>query len=228
MSELTRYLFEHFSDRVWPRMVEHILISGVSLLIAMAIALPLGLLLSRAQKLATPVLVVLSIVYTIPSFALFAFLVPFTSIGPRPAIIALVAYALVVLVRNTMLAFNGVDAGVKEAAKGMGMSTAQILWRIEVPLALPIIVAGVRIAALATIGLTTIAAWIAAGGLGQLLRDGMNDPTYSKLYAGIISIGAIAVAADLIFRTIGRLVSVPTGKRASRRAPLRMMEAKDV
>lgn len=228
MSELTRYLFEHFSDRVLPRMVEHIMISGVSLLIAMAIALPLGLFLSRAQRLSTPVLVALSIVYTIPSFALFAFLVPFTGIGVRPAIIALVAYALVVLVRNTMLAFNGVDAGVKEAAKGMGMSRSQILWRIEVPLALPIIVAGVRIAALATIGLTTIAAWIGAGGLGQLLRDGMSDPTYSKLYAGIISIGAIAIAADLIFRTIGRLVSVPTGNRVSRRAVLRTLEAKDV
>ncbi len=227
MEQLTRYLFEHFSDRVWPRMAEHIMISGVSLLIALVIALPLGLALSRLQRFATPVLVLLGIVYTIPSFALFAFLVPFTGIGVRPAIIALVSYALVVLVRNTMVAFNSVDPAVKEAARGMGMSRIQILWRIEIPLALPIIVAGMRIAALSTIGLTTIAAWIGAGGMGQLLRDGMNDPTYSKLYAGIISIGAIAVVSDIIFRTISRLVSVPTGRRATQHAVLTTMEIKE-
>lgn len=227
MEQLTRYLFEHFSDRVWPRMAEHIMISGISLLIALVIALPLGLALSRLQSVATPVLVLLGIIYTIPSFALFAFLVPFTGIGEKPAVIALVAYALVVLVRNTMVAFNGVDSAVKEAAKGMGMSQAQILWRIEAPLALPIIVAGMRIAALSTIGLTTIAAWIGAGGLGQLLRDGMNDPTYSKLYAGIISIGAIAVVADIIFRAIIRIVSVPTGGRTVRPIALNTAEIKE-
>jgi osmoprotectant transport system permease protein len=94
----------------------------------------------------------------------------------------------------------------------------QSLWRVEIPLAMPIIIAGIRIAALSTIGLTTIAAWIGAGGMGQLLRDGMNDPTYSKLYAGIISIGLIAVAADLVFRLLERLVSVPTHQKANRSA----------
>src|SRR5215210_7539106 len=103
---MTDYLFQNF-DKVWPRLVEHLTISGVSLLIALAVSLPLGWLLSRIRPLATPVLVVLGIIYTIPSFALFAFLVPFTGIGPRPAVVALVAYSLVVLVRNTMVAFNG-------------------------------------------------------------------------------------------------------------------------
>ncbi len=214
MNQLTRYLFEHF-DRVWPLIVQHFWISGTSLAIALVIALPLGLFISRKQALATPVLIVLGVVYTIPSFALFAFLVPFTGIGAQPAIIALTAYALVVLVRNTMVAFNGVDRGVIEAARGMGMSNPQILWRIEIPLALPIVVAGIRIAALSTIGLTTIAAWIGAGGLGQLLRDGMNDPTYSKLYGGIIAIGAIAIVADLLFRLVERLVSIPTPRRTA-------------
>lgn len=227
MDQLTRYLFEHFSDRVWPRMAEHIMISGASLLIALVVALPLGLALSRLQRFATPVLVLLGIIYTIPSFALFAFLVPFTGIGVEPAVIALVSYALVVLVRNTMVAFNSVDPAVKEAAKGMGMSQGRVLRRVEIPLALPIIVAGMRIAALSTIGLTTVAAWIGAGGMGQLLRDGMNDPTYSKLYAGIISIGAIAVVSDIIFRTIGRLVSTPTSNSATQSAALRTIEVKD-
>lgn len=212
---MTDYLFEHF-DRVLPRLIEHLTISGISLAIALIIALPLGLLLSRIHSLATPVLVVLGIFYTIPSFAFFAFLVPFTGIGPRPAIIALVTYSLVVLVRNTMVAFNGVDPAVKEAARGMGMSGAQVLWRIEVPLAIPVMVAGMRIATLSTVGLATIAAWIGAGGLGQLLRDGVNNPP--KLYAGVISVGVIAIVADLIFRLIERKVSIPGAKRPTRAA----------
>lgn len=210
---LTRYLFQNF-DQVWPRLVEHLLLSAKSMALALIIALPLGLLLSRFKRASTPVLILLGILYTIPSFAFFAFLVPFTGIGDQPAIIALTTYALVALVRNTMVGFNGVDPQVKEAAVGMGMSGSQVLWKIEVPLALPVIIAGIRIATLATIGLTAIAAWIGAGGLGQLLKDGMADPTYSKLWAGVILVGSLAVGSDVIFRFIESLVSIPTpGKR---------------
>ena len=200
------YLFNDF-DRVWPRLVEHVILSAEALFFAILIALPLGLLLSRVSRLATPVLVILGIIYTIPSLALFVFLVPFTGIGAKPAIIALTAYALVVLVRNTMVAFNGVDPMVKEAARGMGMSGLQSLWRIEIPLALPVIVAGLRIAALSTISLATIAAWISAGGLGQLLKDGINNT--SKLFAGIIAVAAIAIVTDILFRLLERTVKVP-------------------
>jgi osmoprotectant transport system permease protein len=209
-SPLTDYLFAHF-DVVWERTLEHLTLSGTSLGIALLISLPLGLLLSRVRPLAVPVLGLLGIIYTIPSFALFAFLVSFVGIGAQPAIIALTAYALVVLVRNIMVAFNSVDPAVKEAARGMGMNGGQLLWRIEVPLALPIAIAGVRIAALSTIGLTTIAAWIGAGSLGQIIRDGLaRDPTYSRLYAGVIAIGVIAIAADLTFRLFERIVRVPS------------------
>jgi osmoprotectant transport system permease protein len=200
------YLFNNF-DRVWPRIVEHITLVGEALFFAILIALPLGLLLSRLAWLATPVLGVLGIVYTIPSLALLIFFVPYFGIGPKPAIIALTAYALVVLVRNTMVAFNGVDPMVKEAARGMGMSSAQILWRIEIPLALPITVAGLRIAALSTISLATIAAWISAGGLGQLLKDGINNPP--KLVAGIVAVAAIAILTDILFRLLEHTVKVP-------------------
>jgi osmoprotectant transport system permease protein len=211
------YLFQHF-DKVWPRLVEHLSITGITLAIALVIALPTGLLLSRAHRLATPILVVLSIIYTIPSFALLAFLVPFTGIGTEPAIIALVAYSLFVLVRNTMVAFDGVDRDVIEAARGMGMSAAQLLWRVEAPLALPVIVAGIRIATLSTISLTTVAAFIGAGGLGQLLRDGINNPP--KLYAGVIVVGLMAIGADLIFRLVGRTVSVPVARKTPQPALL--------
>ncbi|HKP51214.1 MAG TPA: ABC transporter permease [Chloroflexia bacterium] len=211
---LTKYLFDHF-DVVWERMVEHLVISGTSLGIALLISLPLGLLLSRVRVLATPVLGLLGIIYTIPSFAFFAVLVGFVGIGAQPAIIALTSYALVILVRNIMVAFNSVDPAVKEAARGMGMNGGQVLWRIEVPLALPIVIAGVRIAALSTIALTTIGAWIGAGTLGQLLRDGLPNPSTGKLYAGVIAIAAIAIATDILFRLVERLAN-PTRKPARR------------
>ena len=211
----TQYLFDNF-DVVWPRVLEHLTIVGISLSIALIISMPVGLFLSRKQSIATPVLGVLGVIYTIPSFALFAFLVPITGIGAQPAIIALVAYSLVVLVRNTMVGFNGVDRSVIEAARGMGMNGRQQLWRIEVPLALPVIVAGMRIATLSTIGLTTIAAWIGAGGLGQLLKDGINNP--SKLYAGVIAVGVMAIGADLLFRLLEKQVGVKGTVRSSRMA----------
>jgi osmoprotectant transport system permease protein len=189
--------------------VEHATLCGIALGIALLISLPLGLLLSRVGALATPVLVVLSMIYTIPSFALFAFLVPFAGIGSRPAIIALTAYSLFVLVRNTVVGLNGVDRSVIEAARGMGMNPAQLLLKIELPLALPVIVAGVRIATLSTISLATIAAWIGAGGLGKLLQDSLKNinlayPNQSKLYAGVIIVAAMAVTSDLVFRAIER------------------------
>jgi osmoprotectant transport system permease protein len=214
MTTFTQYLFEH-PERVWPRFVEHLSMSVVALLIALVISLPLGLLLNRIRPLRNPVLFVLDMVYTIPSFALFALLVPVMGLGPQPAVTALACYSLFILVRNTMVGYDGVDPAVKEAAQGMGMSRRQVLWRIETPLALPVIIAGIRIATLSTVGLATIAAWIGAGGLGQLLRDGLGNLSLeinqSKLYAGLICIGAIALAADLLFRFIERQVAAPSG-----------------
>src|SRR5687768_16126291 len=206
MGELS-YLFESF-DRVLPRLVEHLGMVSISLLIAAGISLPLGLALSRARGLATPVLGVLGVIYTIPSFAFLALLVPVTGLGQRSAVVALSAYALVVITRNTIVAFEGVDPSVKEAARGMGMSTRQMLLRIEVPLAAPVVLAGLRIATLSTIALATIAAWIGAGGLGLLLKDGINNP--AKLYAGVICVAGMAVVADLLYRLVER------GMRGSR------------
>jgi osmoprotectant transport system permease protein len=195
-------------DRVWPRIVEHLTVSGLSLALALLISLPLGLLLNRRHALAAPVLLVLGMIYAIPSLALLALLVPVVGIGLQPAVIALTAYGLVVLVRNTMVGFNSVDSAVKEAATGMGMNGRQRLWRIEVPLALPVVVAGIRIAALSTIALTAVAGLaVGAGGLGQILKEGINNP--SKLYAGVISIAAIAIVTDGLFRLLERRVRVP-------------------
>mgnify|MGYP002336450012 CR=1 FL=1 len=192
---VTKYLFENF-EFVWPRVVEHVTLSGLSLLIALLISLPLGLALSRAQRLATPVLVALGLLYTIPSFALFAFLVPFAGIGQYPAIVALSAYALVVLVRNNMVAFMSVDPAVKEAARGMGMTARQQLFLVQLPLGLPIILAGVRVAAVAALSITTIGAAIGAGGLGVLIFEGIRTINGDRIIAGTIVIAALALAVD--------------------------------
>lgn len=229
----TQYLFEHFEDKVGPRLAEHVMMSIITLLIGLAISLPLGLLLSRKKGLAGPVMSVLNIIYTIPSLALFAFLVtlPFMDLGPKTAITALTAYSLFSLVRNTVVGLEGVDPTIKEAAQGMGMSDAQLLWRVEFPLALPVIVAGIRIATLSTIGLTTIATWIGAGGLGQLLKDAVysniNLPNIqSQLYAGLICIGGLAIGSDLLFRLIESRIGVPTKARRTV-APMVAAEAKE-
>jgi osmoprotectant transport system permease protein len=188
--------------------VEHLYLSAAALAIALVIALPLGLILNRVRPLRDPVLFVLDMLYTIPSFALFALLVPIMGLGAQPAITALTIYSLFILARNTLVGYDGVDPAVKEAALGMGMDRRQVLWRIETPLALPVIIAGIRIATLSTVGLATIAAWIGAGGLGQLLRDSLGNLdlaiNQSKLYAGLICIATIALSADLFFRLVER------------------------
>ncbi len=197
------YLINHW-DRVGPRFVEHLQLCGLTLGIALLIALPLGLLLSRYPRLAGPVVVILSIIYTIPSLALFAFMIPFLGLGTTTAVTALVAYSQFALVRNVIVAFRGIDPAVLEAARAMGMTAGQVLRQVEIPLALPIILAGIRIAALVIISLATIAAWIGAGGLGQILLNGVSQNHPSEVLAGVICVAALAIATDMVFRLIER------------------------
>ncbi|MCS6938567.1 MAG: ABC transporter permease [Roseiflexaceae bacterium] len=175
---------------------QHLLMSGMSLAIALVIALPVGILCARVARLRSLVLGVLGIVYTIPSLSLFVLLIPFTGLGLRPAVIALVAYAQLVLVRNVVVGLTGIDPAIVEAARGMGMTALQRLWRVELPLALPIILAGVRVATLSIIAIGTIAAFINAGGLGLLLFDGVRSSNPEKIIAGAIAVSALAIGAN--------------------------------
>jgi osmoprotectant transport system permease protein len=188
---------------------EHLWITLVSLGIALLIGLPLGVLIARVRWLRGPVLGALSVIYTIPSLALLVLLLPFTRLGPQTAIIALVAYAQVVLVRNTLLGLESVEPAALEAARGMGMGEWQRLWRVELPLALPLIVAGVRIATLAIIGIGTIAALINAGGLGTLLFQGVTTGQRPRIVAGSLAVGALALLANLALRAVERAVARP-------------------
>lgn len=191
-----------------PRLAElfgqHLYLTLVSLGIASLIGLPLGVLLHRVRPLRGPLLAIFSVLYTIPSLSLLVLLIPFSGLSATTAIIALVIYAQLVLVRNTLAGLDGVDAGTVEAAKGMGMSSWQRLWRVELPLASPVILAGLRVAAVSTVGIAAIAAFINAGGLGVLLFEGVRTGNYDKIVAGAIAISLLAIAINGGLRLVER------------------------
>jgi len=178
---------------------EHIMLVATSMLIAIAIGLPAGILLTRRSELRRPVLGLANILQTIPSLALFGFLIPLPligGIGPRTAIVALVLYALLPILRNTLAGILGVDPAVRESAIAMGMTPAQILRRVELPLAGRTILAGIRIATVTTVGTATIAAAIGAGGLGVFIFRGVASVDTGEILAGAIPAALIALISD--------------------------------
>lgn len=179
--------------------LEHLWLVGASILIAMLVGIPLGILITRWPKLNKPVLGGANVIQTIPSLALFGFLLPAPWIGARAdrlAILALTLYALLPLIRNTYTGIKGVDRAVVEAARGMGMTDRQILLHVELPLAMGVIIAGVRVAAVITIGLATIAAAIGAGGLGEFIFRGLAMVNNQVILAGAIPAALMALLAD--------------------------------
>jgi osmoprotectant transport system permease protein len=179
---------------------EHLWLVGASILLAVLIGIPLGILITRWPVLNKPVLGGANIIQTIPSLALFGFLLPAPWIGARAdrlAILALTLYALLPLIRNTYTGIKGVDRAVVEAGRGMGMTDRQLLWQVELPLALGVIIAGVRVAAVISIGLATIAAAIGAGGLGEYIFRGLAMVNNQVILAGAIPAAVLAILADL-------------------------------
>lgn len=204
-----------FRDR-WPDIViglkEHLFLSLVSILIATAIAVPLGIYISRKRSLAEPIIGVTSIFQTVPSLALFGFLLPLFGIGNTTAIIALTIYALLPILRNTYIGITGVNASVIEAGRGMGMTKNQILRMIELPLALPIIMGGLRTATVLTIGVATLAAFIGAGGLGDLIYRGLSTARNELVLAGAIPAALLALLCDWILKRI-EIATDPKSKK---------------
>jgi osmoprotectant transport system permease protein len=179
--------------------IEHLILVGAAMFIAIAIALPLGILLTRKVPLRRPVLGIANILQTIPSLALFGFLIPIPligGIGPRTAVVALVVYALLPILRNTLAGILGVDAAVRESAVAMGMTGMQILREVELPLAAHTILAGIRVATVTTIGTATIAAAIGGGGLGVFIFRGVASVDTVQILAGAIPAACIALISD--------------------------------
>jgi osmoprotectant transport system permease protein len=180
--------------------LEHLWLVGISTLLAVLIGIPLGILITRWPALNKPVLGGANIIQTIPSLALFGFLLPAPWIGARAdrlAILALALYALLPLIRNTYVGIQSVDPAVVEAGRGMGLTDRQLLFQVELPLALGVIIAGVRVATVISVGLATIAAAIGAGGLGEYIFRGLAMVNNQVILAGAIPAAAMALLADL-------------------------------
>lgn len=177
---------------------EHIQISFLSIAGAIVIGLALGILVSQYRKWASPVLGITNIIYTIPSIALFGFLIPFSGIGNTTAIIALTVYALLPMVRNTYTGIIGIDPEITEAARGMGSTPFQTLWKVKLPLAFPVILSGIRNMMVMTIALAGIAAFIGAGGLGVAIYRGITTNNSTMTVAGSLLIALLAFVADFI------------------------------
>lgn len=190
----------HNRSEVLELTLEHLWLVGVSTLLAVCIGIPLGILITRWPKFNKPVLGGANIIQTIPSLALFGFLLPVPWLGARAdrlAILALTLYALLPLIRNTYAGITGVDRSVVEAGRGMGMTDRQLLWQVELPLAMGVIIAGVRVAVVISVGLATIAAAIGAGGLGEYIFRGLAMVNDQVILAGAIPAAGMALLADV-------------------------------
>ena len=182
--------------------LEHLWLVGISMLFAILIGIPLGIVITRWPSLDKPILGSANIIQTIPSLALFGFLLPAPWFGERAdrmAILALTLYSLLPVIRNTYVGIRGVDAAVVEAARGMGMTDRQLLFQVQLPLSLGVIIAGVRVATVISVGLATIAAAIGAGGLGELIFRGLAMVSDSVILAGAIPAALLALLADFGF-----------------------------
>ena len=201
-------------EDIWLALREHLIFTGAAVGGGLCLSLPLALLAARRPRLRTAVLGLTGAVYTIPSLALFAVLVPVFGLARITVILPLIGYTLLILVRNIIAGLDGVAASVKDSADGLGFTPLSRLLRVELPLAVPAITAGVRIATVTTIGLTTIAAIAGLGGLGQLIVIGLNRPLRTAVTVGAILSVVLAVVADLGLGAVQRILT-PWARRRS-------------
>lgn len=188
------------SDMITEAFLQHVFLSFVALTIGILIALPTGMLVARHRRFAEPIIGVAAVLQTIPSLALFGFLVPLIGIGSKTALIALIIYALLPIVRNTYAGLTGVDEAIVEAGRGMGMTPNQILKKIEFPIALPVIMAGIRTATVLTVGIATLATFVGAGGLGDVIYRGLQSYNNALVLAGALPVALLAIAFDFLLK----------------------------
>jgi osmoprotectant transport system permease protein len=194
--------FLKYHDKLWGALLEHLEIVGITIVLSILLAILLTLFIMRSRLLSQITVSIFGIIYSIPSLALFALLIPLTGLGAGTAILVLLVYNQFILVRNILAGFDAVNPAVVEAAAGMGMSAWQSFWRIRFPLASPMIIAGIRIAIVSTIGIATIASTINAGGLGTILFDGLRTHNTEKLLWGTILASLLAVVANQLLSLV--------------------------
>jgi len=208
-------VFDYLSAN-WPELLQltaqHVWLVGIAVGCAIVVGVPLGIVINRHEWLATPLLSIATVVLTLPSIALFGLMIPAFSrfgqgIGAVPAITAVFLYSLLPIMRNTYLALRNVDAGIKEAGIGIGMTIWQRLRLVDLPLAVPVILGGVRTAVVMNIGVMTIAAVIGAGGLGTLIIRAIGQSNMMKLLVGAVLVSVLAIVADLLLQALQRLLT---------------------
>lgn len=198
---------ERYGPELLDGLVSHLVLTGIAVGVGFALALLLTLLIVRWRRLETPIVALTGTLYTIPSLALFALLVPITGLTLVTAEIGLVSYTLLILVRNMLAGLDGVPGDILEAADGMGQTRLQRLVGVELPLAIPLIVAGLRIATVTTVGLVMVTAVIGEGGLGQVLLRGFTLRHWDLVYGALMAMILLAIVADLLLVGLGRLLT---------------------
>ena len=196
---MKNFFLVKYAPEIVQHTLEHLFLVGIAIGIAILIGIPLGILITRKTYLRQPIIGIANILQTIPSLALFGLLIPVPiigGIGAVPAIVALTVYSLLPIIRNTYTGITGVDPAIREAGRGMGMTDRQLLLQVEIPLALGVILAGVRVATVIAIGIATIAAAIGAGGLGVFIFRGISVVNNQLILAGAVPAAAIALLAD--------------------------------
>lgn len=201
-----RWATRHYDD-ILLALWQHLVLVGAAMLMAFVISLFLGITTARRPRLYALVMTVTGMIFSIPGLALFALLIPWLGIGMLPAIVGLTAYALMILTRNIAAGFHAVPLDVREAARGMGYGTWRNLREVELPLALPFIITGLRIATTTLIGIATVAAYINAGGLGSIILAGLDQRYPEKIFIGGGLTSLLAIGADLFFVRLQRRIS---------------------
>ncbi|HZK24743.1 MAG TPA: ABC transporter permease [Oscillospiraceae bacterium] len=214
LAKIIEYVFGNF-DYILELIVQHLQVSITAIGLAIAVAVPLGILLTRYKGMSSFVMGFVGILQTIPSLALLAIMIPFLGIGFKPAVAALFMYSLLPILRNVYTGLNEVTYTMIKAARGMGMTSSQIIFKIQIPIAMPIIIAGIRTAAVICIGTATLAAFIGFGGLGTLIYSGIQQINEVHIFTGAFFSAVLALGVDQLFNLI-EYVATPKGLRINK------------
>jgi osmoprotectant transport system permease protein len=211
MEDIFRYVGTNYPT-IFKLTIEHLYLVSISVGVAILTGVPIGVLITKDKKLADAILYIASVIITVPSVAMFGLMIPLLSlvnrgIGFWPAAIAIFLYSQLPIIRNTYTAINNIDPALREAAKGMGMSDWQRLAKVEIPLAVPVIMAGVRMAVVMNIAVATIAVYIGAGGLGTIINEGITGTNSTKLIVGAVAVSLLAIIADYFFLFIQKILT---------------------
>ena len=206
MNEFINYFSQNFST-IFGLFIDHIQLTILAIIISILIGVPLGIIITYFKPSKKPVMAIANIIQAIPSMALLGFMIPLLGIGTKPAIVMVILYSLLPIIKNTVAGLDSINSDTLEAAKGIGLTPMQVLYKVQIPLAAPVIMAGVRISAVSSVGLMTLAAFIGAGGLGYLVYAGIRTVNNAQILAGAIPACILALLIDYIFSILEVLVT---------------------